>query len=104
MRRKIILASILTIVVAPKGLAQSSKQEPTIGELQGNWTRCAHRWPKCRIELLIWRRPKGTQRRPPILIRSCLIARLLRDSSFGHNPTRRTAPKNRRHSTTKDLL
>ena len=34
MRRKIILASILAIVVTPKGLAQSSKQEPTIGELQ----------------------------------------------------------------------
>jgi hypothetical protein len=34
MRRKIILVSILTITVTAEGLAQSSKQEPTIGELQ----------------------------------------------------------------------
>jgi len=34
MRRKIILVSILAIVVTPKGLAQSSQHEPTIGELQ----------------------------------------------------------------------
>ena len=33
-KRKIILVSILTIVVTAKGLAQSSAQEPTIGELQ----------------------------------------------------------------------
>ena len=34
MRRKIILVSILTIVVTAEGLAQSSQQEPTNGELQ----------------------------------------------------------------------
>jgi hypothetical protein len=34
MSRKTILISIFTIIVIAKGFAQSSKQEPTIGELQ----------------------------------------------------------------------
>src|SRR5690348_7371452 len=34
MSRKIILVSIFTIMVTAEGLAQSSKQEPTIGDLQ----------------------------------------------------------------------
>ena len=34
MSRKLILVSIFTIIVTPEGFAQSSKREPTIGELQ----------------------------------------------------------------------
>ncbi len=55
--RKILLASIFTVVVTAETLAQFSKQKPTIGELQKQLEEMRRRWSKCRIELRSWRRP-----------------------------------------------
>ena len=72
MRRKIIFVSILTIIVTAEGLAQSSEQEPTIGELQRQLDEMRSQMAKMQNRIAELEAAKGiaATRADPILLQS----------------------------------